>query len=83
MHDTQTHHGYILHHGTVLNKHEGETGASGIVMGDGAETNLDWVILSTGTSPKNLDTQNVCCNDPKIQTKRFSILGKFVKKMEW
>ena len=43
MHDIQIHHGYILHCGTVLKKHDGETGDCKIVMGDGAETCLDWV----------------------------------------
>ena len=43
MHDTQTHHGYILHCGTVLRKHGSETGDCKIVMGDGAESSLDWV----------------------------------------
>ena len=45
MHDTQTHHGYILHHGTVVKKHDNETEDCKIVMGDGAETSLDWVLV--------------------------------------
>ena len=27
-------------------------------------------LVGVGLSPKFLDTQNVCCNHPKIQTKR-------------
>ena len=45
VYDTQIHHGYILHHGTVLRKDGSEAEHCGIVMGDGAETSLDWVYL--------------------------------------
>ena len=45
VHDTQTHHDYVLHHGTVLYKNEDESEECRIVLGDGAETDLDWVSL--------------------------------------